>query len=128
MSDIKEKEVKEESYDVVYRSKLLNKEFTDLEELKKAEADYNAVHEVEIKKAEERKAAAKEIEEAYKHAMAVRKEAKEAIRKADEEYYKLRDEFVNKYGSYHVSYSNKDGNEIVTVSDLFDSFFNRFWF
>ena len=31
MSDIKEKEVKEESYDVVYRSKLLNKEFTDLE-------------------------------------------------------------------------------------------------
>ena len=60
--------------------------------------------------------------------MAVRKEAKEAIRKADEEYYKLRDEFVNKYGSYHVSYSNKDGNEIVTVSDLFDSFFNRFWF
>jgi len=123
--------MKETKTDVVsygYYSKLLNKPFDTLDELKAAEEEYHKAHDEELKRAEERKQRAKAVEEAYRHSMDVRREANEAIRKADEEYYKLRNEFVKDYGSYHVSYSNKDGNEVVTVSDLFDSFFNKLWF
>ena len=49
-------EMKEDNYDVIYKSKLLNKEFTDLEELKKEEA----AHKLEVAKKEEAKLARKE--------------------------------------------------------------------
>lgn len=125
--------MKKENQEVVsygYYSKLLKKPFDKLEDLKTAEDEYNKAHEAELKKAEERKIRAKEIEEAYKHSMQVRKDANELIRKADEAYYKLRNDFIKDYGSYHVSYSNSNGNEVVTISDLFDSFFNfnKIWF
>ena len=122
------KDTKTEVVSYGYYSKLLNKPFDTVEELKAAEDEYNKAHEVELRKTEERKAKAKAIEAAYKHSMDVRRTAQQAIREADEEYYKLRNEFVKEYGSYHVSYSNTNGNEVVTVSDLMDSFFKTLWF
>ena len=92
MNDIKEKEVKEESYDVVYRSKLLNKEFTDLEELKKAEAE----HKAELVKKEEAKLARKEEAAVVQKAFADKNAAIKAYNDVAVEARKARLEAINK--------------------------------
>ena len=109
-----------------YYSKLLNKPFDTVEELKAAEDEYNKAHDEKIKLAEEKKTRAKEIEDAYKHSMEVRKEAQKMIKEADDKYYELRDKFVSDYGSYHLSYYNDGKESVVKFSDLIDSFFK--WF
>lgn len=125
--------------DFGYYSKLLKKPFDTKEELKAAEKEYNDAHAVELKKAEERKTEAKEIEEAIKHrdelleksyktkndAYRTYLEAVESARKAYEETCgsveaetreaakavdeKLR-EFCKKYpGGYHATIKYDDG-------------------
>lgn len=112
-----------------YYSNVLKKPFTTLKELQEAEDAFNKENEEKLKLVEVKKTRAKEIEDAYKHSMEVRKEAQAKIREADEAYYKLRDAFVKDYGSYHLSVYN-DGKhpEEVTFSDLIDSFFNNWLF
>ena len=61
------------------------------------------------KLAEERKASAKKVEDAYR-----------AVIEAQTEYNKLRREFIDKYGSFHMTFSTKDG-------DLFTNLFDRFF-
>lgn len=61
------------------------------------------------KLAEERKASAKKVEDAYR-----------AVIEAQNEYNKLRREFIDKYGSFHMTFSTKDG-------DLFTNLFDRFF-
>ena len=115
--------VEKEANNYGYYSKLLKKPFDTLEELKAAEEEYNKANAEKIKLAEEKKAAAKEIEEAYKKAMDTRKLASQMIQEADAEYMKLRNDFIKKYGSYHVSVYDSNNNLNVTVSDLFNAFF-----
>lgn len=122
----KEKEevvVKEEAGNYGYYSKLLKKPFDTLDELKVAEDEYNKANAEKIKLAEEKKADAKAIEEVYQKAMNTRKLASQMIKDADAEYIKLRNEFIKKYGSYHVSVYDSNNNLNVTVSDLFNAFF-----
>jgi len=122
----KEKEevvVKEEAGNYGYYSKLLKKPFDTLEELKTAEDEYNKVNAEKIKLAEEKKADAKAIEESYQKAMNTRKLAGQMIQEADAEYIKLRNEFIKKYGSYHISIYDGSNNLNATVSDLFNAFF-----
>lgn len=106
---------------IVYRSKLLNKYYESYEDMLKDEAEYKRQNEEKLKLAEERKADAKAIEEARLKAIQTRKDAAEMIRKAEEEYNKLLNDFVKKYGSYHVTYYDGFGNP---VSDLIKTFFN----
>lgn len=118
----------EDSYG--YYSNLLKKPFATLDELKGAEAEYKKAHEVGLRRTEERKAAAREVEEKIKAmsqanaeaAIAKRKawktyvtecqKAKEAYDKAvDEanakvaeahaEYKRILNGFCKKYGPYH---------------------------
>ena len=110
-----------------YYSKLLNKPFDTLEELKAAEDTHRKELEKKEQLANEKRVRAKEVEEAYAHSMQVRKEAQEMIRKADDEYYKLRTDFIKDYGSFHMTFSDNNGKKAVTVSDVIDSMFN-FWF
>lgn len=122
----KEKEevvVKEEVGNYGYYSKLLKKPFDTLDELKVAEDEYNKANAEKIKLAEEKKADAKAIEETYKKAMDTRRLASQMIKDADAEYIKLLNEFIKKYGSYHVSVYDSNNNLNVTVSDLFNAFF-----
>jgi len=120
-------------------SQLLKKPFATLDELKEAEDEYNKAHAEEIRRAEERKVRAKEVEDAYKATLDVRRQAKEIIdeanrkasemiRNAEGHYNNVKEEFIKDYGSFHMSYTNNNGNTIVSVSDLFDSMFKNFWF
>ena len=121
-----------------FYSKLLKKPFDSLEELKAAEDEYNKAHAEELRKAEERKTRAKEVEDAYRSALEVRKEAKkiideankkasDMIRDTERHYDELKNAFVKDYGSFHMSYTNNNGQEIISFSDLIDSFFKP-WF
>ena len=125
MSKVNEKENCTEMTDaqrdaIVYRSKLLNKYFEDYSELVKAEEEFKRVNEEKIRKAEEKKSEAKKVEDAYKKALEVRKEAYEKIYEAEKEFNKLRKDFVDKYGSWHITYTNENGEDNFYVSDTFN--------
>lgn len=123
---------------ICYKSKLLNKYFDDYGELVKAEDAYTKAHAAELEAAEKRKTRAKEIEEAYKEVIATRKEAKaildeankkasDLIRTSEDKYTKLKNDFIKDYHSFHMSFTDTDGNTVVSVSDFLDSVFNNFW-
>ena len=89
--EVKE-EVKEDNYDVIYKSKLLNKEFTDLDELKKAESEYK----LEVAKKEEAKLARKEEAAVVQKAFADKNAAIKAYNDVVVEARKARLEAINK--------------------------------
>ena len=102
--------------------------FDSPEKLEEAEKEYDEKHAVELRRAEERKNDAKKVEDAYKRTLEVRREASKAIDDADRAYREARDAFVKKHGSYHMTYTNSNGKELLTFGDLWDDFFDRlFW-
>lgn len=103
-----------------YKSTMLNRVFDRYEDLVQAEEAYEAENAEKLKMAEEKKARAKEVEDAYKASMQARKDANKAISEADKRYYELRDAFIRDYKSFHMSYSDESGD--VVVKTLFDIF------
>ena len=88
----------------------ITKSFYDsVESCEEAEKEYNKA--LDEKKEKEkalkatRKARAEELSDAYK-----------AIKEAEKKYSKLRNQFVNDYGSYHMTFTDSD------VDNLFDPF------
>jgi hypothetical protein len=97
--------------------------YNTIDEAKKAEADFDK-NQLETSKAtEEKKAAAKEVEDAYKHMLDVYKQASKMIDDAENVYYKAREKFINKYGSFHMTYSNENGKEYIAISDMLNNLF-----
>lgn len=109
-----------------YYSEKVKKLFDDAESLEEAEKDFDAKEAEKAKLTEKRKERSVEIEEAYKRTLEARKEAKEIIRKADEEYQQLVDKFIEDFGSYHMTYTNKNNHQVISVSDMIDNFFGSF--
>lgn len=95
-------------------SELTKKEYATVAECLSAEEEYKAKKAKEEKEKtalmEQRKLEAKEIEEAYKE-----------ILEANKKYHKLRDEFVKKYGSFHMTVKDL-GSEIPF--EMFNWIFN----
>ena len=96
-----------EKFMITYHSDLCKKSFNSLEEAKKAEDEYKKAHAAELKAMEERKAAAKHIDELRKNYI-----------KAYNEYYKEVRNFINKYGSYHSTIATVI-NPFEFIKDLF---------
>ena len=101
-----------------YKSTLLNKIFDNYEDLVKAEEEYEKVNAERLKLAEEKKARAKEVEEAFKQLELVKEKAYKEISEAETKAYELRNKFVKDYGSFHYSYSNDNGKKTITFGDL----------
>ena len=101
--------------------------FDTEEDLKKAEKDYQLSKKEQDKKLAIKKAKAEEITKAYKHIEEVKKTCRDMIKQAEDEYLKKRQEFINEYGSFHMTYSNQDGDECVAIGDLFGDLFNLFF-
>lgn len=97
-----------------YYSEILKNVYDSEKECKQAEAAFlkEKAEKDEKEKAlqENRKARAKEIEEAYK-----------AKLEADKHYLKLRKDFIKDYGSFHLTVSSKDD-----VEDILETFFKIF--
>lgn len=84
---------------------------TDERKVATAEAEKKAA---EAKKSAERAARAKEVEDAYK-----------AEVEAHAKYIKLRNQFVDDYGSFHMSYTTSTPEvEVRSPYTLFDTLFN----
>ena len=110
---------------ICYRSKLLNKYFDNYNDLVKAENDYKAAHEAELKAKAEKEAALAELKEAYANYVKVLDEKNKAVSEAWQKYAEKRDEFANKYDGYRITYrSNTDTSgkktEEISVSDVLD--------
>ena len=99
----------------LFYSEVLRKYFENEEDCVKAEKDYTEKLDAEKRRKEElaaqRKERAKEIEDAYKKVIEDLKH-----------YRELRNEFIDDYGHFHMSYSSKD----LTLADLFDNWFKIF--
>ena len=97
-----------------YWSDVLNEKFDTLEELSEAEGKYEvekAEKEAAAKKAsEERKARAKEVEDAFKAANEAKKHADELLKK-----------FTEDYNTFHFSIKSVDSAPSI-FNWLFDSF------
>ena len=105
---------------ICYKSNLLNRYFDNHDELVKAEEAYEKENAEKLRQAEEKKLRAKEVEDAYRNAMQVRKDANKAISEADKKYYELRDAFIRDYKTFHMSYSDDSGD--VVIKSFFDIF------
>ena len=122
-------ETKQEVVSYGYYSKLLNKPLDTWEELQEAELAYHKANDEKLKLAEERKTDAKKVEDAYKHLLEVKAKAMKEIKEAEDMYLKEKEAFINKYQSYHMTYTNNNGVESLSVSDLIENFFacSPFW-
>ena len=116
-----------------FYSKVLKKPFDTLEELEQAEKEYNEIHAVEIKAAEEKKNLAHEVEESYKNYLNVyaqcneefkdvQKKLNEQVAKAKNEYTDLKNEFIKKYGSFHMTYKDEEPKVEISEDNLDDEF------
>lgn len=93
------------------------------------EKDEKALSEKEAEKnklSETKKIRATEVEKAYKEVLEARKQAQELIRKADDNYETLKNNFVKDFGCYHMTYSTSNDEEDVSVDDLIESFVGDF--
>jgi len=82
-----------------------------LEAEEAAQKEEAARKEAEAKAVEDRKAAAKKVEDAYA-----------AMLTAQKEYTKLRREFINKYGAFHMTFCSDNSDSF----DWIDQFFRIF--
>ena len=131
-----------------YYSDLLDKTFDTVKELEEAETSKveaeKRMQEEKEKLQASRKVLAHEVEEAYKHYIeviesnskkleALSKQIEIENKEACNEYLKLRNEFIGKYGSFHMTY--KDNTPVVdtvtsikpiTFSEVFNDMFDLF--
>lgn len=106
-----------------YYSEKTNKLYESAGALEVAEKELADKEAEKAKLSETKKIRAKEVEDAYKEVVEARKKARDIIREADDKYNELKNKFVEDFGSYHMTYSAKDGKSSITVDDLIDSFF-----
>ena len=104
--------------DYYYYSKKLKTTFDSLEELRVAEKEAETILKVVEKAKEEKKDLAKKVSDAYANYIKVGKEANKKIIEARNNYYAIRDECIEKYGSYHMTYTNSDGKETCEIDGL----------
>ena len=107
-----------------YYSKVLNKPFDTLEELKAAELKVREEAAAKEKLSAEKKARAEEVEKAYLEYQKVKEEAYKKISEAENKWLELRDKFAEDYHGYHMTYSNVNGKKEISFGDLLDSFFH----
>ena len=109
-----------------YYSRELKQVFDTVEELKAAELKLHQEQEEKEKARLVKSEDAKKVEDAYKHLLEVKRQAAKEIEEAEKMYYEQRNAFIEKHGSYHMTYTNTDGRECLSVSDLVDSIWNAF--
>ena len=113
-----------------YYSKVLNKPFDSLEELKAAELKHESEKKEALMKSNKRKDAAHEIEEAYKSYLDILEKTNKELadyyssvkKKQDDAYNKfvdLKNKFIEDYGSFHMTFVDKEPK--VDTDDKIDS-------
>ena len=116
----------------LFKSDVTGKVYDSEEECLKAEKEHNELVVKQNKEKEERKAFADEIKTAYEDYLDLCKKNKANERDAYNKYLDLRNRFVDKYGSYHLTVTQKDDLKPVVdfsfneLDKLVNSFFDNF--
>ena len=117
----------------LFKSEITGKVYETEQECLDAEKAHNELVLKQNKEKEERKEAADTIKVAYENCLNLRTENKKKEQEAYKKYLDLRNNFIDKYGSYHLSVTQK--NDLKPVVDfgfddlnkLVNSFFDNFW-
>lgn len=117
----------------LFKSEITGKVYESEKECLEAEKAHNELVLKQNKEKEERKASADEIKKAYEDYLNLRTENKKKEQEAYNKYLDLRNQFVDKYGSYHLTVSQK--NDLKPVVDfgfddfnkMVNTFFDNFW-
>lgn len=132
----------EQKEDFAYYSKLLKEPFNSIEDLKAAEKKYQDQQKEKLAKIDEKKLLAKKVEEAYSKytnmlekgnkdisdfVTKVRSEQNEAYN----EYLSARNDFIEKYGSFHMTFVDKkpqvDTNNVADFKRVYEDTLNNFF-
>lgn len=117
----------------LFKSDVTGKVYDSEEECLKAEKEHNELVVKQNKEKEERKEAANTIKTAYEDYLNLRTENKKKEQDAYKKYLDLRNNFIDKYGSYHLTVSTKDDLEpkvdfgFDDFNKMINSFFDTFW-
>ena len=127
--------------DYGYYSKKLNKPFDTLDELRESEQEFKDEEAKKQEVIDAKKELAKRVESSYKTYIEtlngcreelekVQKSLNESVAKSYNEYINAKNEFIEKYGSFHMTYTNKEpkvdtssSNLPSVFSTLFEDFF-----
>jgi len=127
--------------DYGYYSKKLNKPFDSLDELREAEEEEERKEALKQQEIEDKKSLAKKVEDSYKSYIEVLNASKEELKKVQEEldkkvsdsyneYVEAKNEFIDKYGSFHMTYKDKEPKVDTSYSNLpsvFSTIFEDFF-
>lgn len=105
---------------MLYTSEVTGKSYKTVEELESAEAEFKKQEEEKKALVEVKRTRAKEVQDAYDNYFKVRNEAFEKIKEAETKLNELKNKFIEDYGSFHMTYTNNNGNENLVFGDLFD--------
>ena len=115
----------------LFKSEITGKVYDSEQECLDAEKAHNELVVKQNEEKENRKKAADEIKAAYESYLDVRKNNRKVEAEAYNKYLNLRNEFVDKYGSYHLTVAQKDDLKPVVkfeeLDKLVSSFFDNFW-
>lgn len=118
----------------LFKSEITGKVYDSEKECLEAEKAHNELIVKENKEKEDRKQLAEEIKKAYADYVTLREDHKKLETESYNKYLKLRNKFVDTYGSYHLTLTQKDDlKPTIKVGtdafrDLINSYFdNDFW-
>ena len=101
-----------------YLSEKTNKAYDTEEELKKAEKEFDLKQKQKEDEVSKKKQDAQKVQDAYKKFLETSKRCREEIEKAEQDYYDLMSKFIEKYGSWHMTYTNVNGEEPFNTNDV----------
>ena len=122
---------------IIYYSELLNKQFSSPEELTAAEDQYKKLQAEKKEKSQDKKAAAKNVENAFNNLLEAKRKAKDVVQKAtrdanailkaaEENYEKELTKFLEKYPEgFHMTLTNaEDASRFIEdqVVKMFNDF------
>ena len=115
----------------LFKSDVTGKVYESEKECLEAEKAHNELVLEQNKEKEERKEKADEIKTAYEDYLTLCTKNKKDEQEAYNKYLKLRNDFIDKYGSYHLTVSTKNDLKPIVDFDEFNksvqTFFNNFW-
>ena len=85
----------------------------------KTQEERELAHKTEI---DLKKELAKRVDDAYKDYVRIAKEQNKIVADAGDKYLQLRNDFIKKYGSYHMSYT-ESGTTETTLTELLNEIF-----
>ena len=98
-----------------YLSEKTNKTYATVEELEKDEKKFDLAQKEKENALSKKKEDAKKVQDAYQNLLDIRKKYYEDIKKAEQNYYILKNQFIEKYGCWHMTYTNNNGEENIST-------------